>query len=128
MCTQAVFSWVLNMLGRNSILFGTLALAQVVSMSATPGQAAQNCGSGAHWVQTGSALGAGYCQKNHKHKHNHYVCAIGYHYEGNGRCVRNGKWWTGRRPVEWGPYYEPRNKSGSVTFEGPNGGKVKLKW
>jgi len=116
------------MLGRNSILFGTLALAQVVSMSATPGQAAQNCGSGAHWVQTGSALGAGYCQKNHKHKHNHYVCAIGYHYEGNGRCVRNGKWWTGRRPVEWGPYYEPRNKSGSVTFEGPNGGKVKLKW
>lgn len=69
---------------------------------------------------------------NHHHDHHqhgdHFVCAIGYHYAGNGRCVRNGPWWTGRRPVEWGPYYEPRGKSGSVSFEGPNGGQIKLRW
>ena len=66
---------------------------------------------------------------NHEHHHgDHFVSAIGYHYAGHGRCVRNGPWWTGRRPVEWGPYYEPRNKSGSVSFEGPNGGEIKLRW
>ena len=67
-------------------------------------------------------------KKNHHHKHDHYVCALGYHYVGHGRCVRNGEWWTGRRPVEWGPYYEPRGKSGSVSFQGPNGGELKFKW
>ena len=118
------------MLGRTSILLGALGLAQAVSMSGTPVQGAQNCGPGAHWVQTGAGLGSGYCKKNHKHrhKHDHYVCVIGYHYAGNGRCVRNGTWWTGRRPYQWGPYYEPRNKFGSVVFEGPNGGKVKVRW
>ena len=65
-------------------------------------------------------LGAGYCKP--KHRKDHFVCAIGYHYAGRGRCVRNGPWWTGRRPVNWGPHYEPRNKSGSITFEGPHGG------
>ncbi len=70
-------------------------------------------------------LGSGYCKP--KHRKDHFVCAIGYHYAGQGRCVRNGPWWTGRRPVNWGPSYEPRNKSGSVSFEGPNGGQIKLK-
>ena len=118
------------MLGRTTALLGALAAAQAVSLGALPGQAAQNCGAGAHWVQTGPALGAGYCKQNHKHKHkhNHYVCALGYHFVGNGRCVRNGKWWTGGRPVEWGPYYEPVHKSGSVSFQGPNGGEFKFKW
>ena len=114
------------MLGRTTALLGALAAAQAVSLGALPGQAAQNCGAGAHWVQTGPALGAGYCKQNHKH--NHYVCALGYHFVGNGRCVRNGKWWTDGRPVEWGPYYEPRHKSGSVSFQGPNGGEFKFKW
>ena len=116
------------MLRRTSALVGALAAAQAVSMSALPGQAAVNCGAGAHWVHTGPGLGAGYCKKNHHHKHDHYVCALGYHFVGNGRCVRNGKWWTGNRPVEWGPYYEPQNKSGSVSFQGPNGGEIKFKW
>lgn len=116
------------MLGRTTAFLAALASAQIVSIGALPGQAAQNCGAGAHWVQTGQGLGAGYCEKHNKHKHDHYVCALGYHFVGNGRCVRNGKWWAGRRPVEWGPYYEPRNKSGSVSFQGPNGGEIKLKW
>ena len=103
-----------------------VALAQSLSVGVLPGQAAQNCGPGAHWVQTGPMLGAGYCKP--KHRKDHFVCAIGYHYAGQGRCVRNGPWWEGRRPVNWGPYYEPRNKQGSVTFEGPNGGEIKLKW
>jgi len=66
--------------------------------------------------------------KHHHDHHNHFVCALGYHYAGNGRCVRNGPWWDGGRPVNWGPYYEPRNKAGSVSFEGPNGGEIKLRW
>ena len=116
------------MLGRISALVGALAAAQEVSMSALPGQAAQNCGAESHWVQTGPSLGAGYCKKNHHQEHDHYVCALGYHFVGNGRCVRNGKWWKGKRPVEWGPYYEPQHKSGSVSFQGPNGGEIKFKW
>ena len=121
-------SGMLFMLGRISAFFAALASAQIASLGALPAQAAQHCGAGAHWVQTGPALGAGYCINNHHHKHDHYVCALGYHYVGNGRCVRNGEWWTGRRPVEWGPYYEPRGKSGSVSFQGPNGGELKFKW
>jgi hypothetical protein len=115
------------MLGRISALVGVLAAAQAVSMSALPGQAAQNCGAESHWVQTGPSLGAGYCKKSHHQEHDHYVCALGYHIVGNGRYVRNGKWWTGKRPVEWGPYYEPQHKSGSVSFQGPNGGEIKFK-
>ena len=65
---------------------------------------------------------------HHHDHHNHFVCALGYHYAGHGRCVRNGPWWEGNRPVNWGPYYEPRRKAGSVTFEGPKGGEIKLKW
>ncbi len=100
--------------------------AQLITISGLPARGAQNCGPDAHWVQTGSALGAGYCKP--KHRRDHQVCAIGYHYEGRGRCRRNGPWWTGRRPINWGPYYEPREASGGVTFEGPNGGKIKVKW
>ena len=116
------------MLGRRSAFVAALAAVQAVSIGAQPAHAAQNCGAGGHWIQTGPALGAGYCKQHHKHNHDHYVCAIGYHFAGNGRCVRNGTWWTGRRPVEWGPYYEPRNKSGSVSFQGPHGGEIQLTW
>lgn len=123
------------MLQRLPVFCAVWAAASAVCMGAVPAQAAQNCGQGAHWVQTGPALGAGYCtanhhhhKKHHHHNHDHYVCALGYHYAGHGRCVRNGEWWTGGRPVEWGPYYEPRNKSGSVSFQGPNGGEVKVRW
>ena len=66
----------------------------------------------------------GFCKT--KHRKDHYVRALGDHYAGKGRCVRNGPSWTGRRSVEWGPYYEPRNQSGSVTFEGPHGERLKL--
>ena len=102
----------LRMLRLRSALAVTFAAAQVSLLSSLPGQAHNH---------------------DHHHHHNHhhgdhYVCAIGYHFAGNGRCVRNGPWWTGRRPVEWGPYYEPRRKSGSVSFEGPNGGEIKLRW
>ena len=110
----------------NSLTAFVFAVAQTFTIGVLPGQAAQNCGPGAHWVQTGAMLGAGYCKP--KHRKDHFVCAIGYHYAGEGRCVRNGPWWKGARPVEWGPSYEPRNKSGSVSFEGPNGGQIKLRW
>ena len=100
------------------------AAAQVFTFGALPGQAAQNGCPEAHWVQTGALLGAGFCTT--KHRKHHYVRALGDHYAGKGRCVRNGPWWTGRRSVEWGPYYEPRNQSGSVTFEGPHGERLKL--
>ena len=115
------------MLCRISAVFAALVSAQIASFGASPAEAAQHCGDWAHWVQTGPALGAGYCKKT-PYKYDHYVSALGYHYVGNARCVRNGSWWTGRRPVEWGPYYERRHKSGSVSFQGPNGGELKLKW
>ena len=76
----------------------------------------------------GALPGLSHGHHHHEHHGDHYVCAIGYHYVGQGRCVRNGSWWTGLRPVEWGPYYEPRDKSGSVSFEGPNGGEIRLRW
>ena len=114
------------MLRLNSLAAFVFAVAQTFTIGVLPGQTAQNCGPGAHWVQTGAMLGAGYCKPNHRK--DHYVCALGYHYAGEGRCVRNGPWWKGARPVDWGPSYEPRNKSGSVTFEGPNGGQIQLRW
>ena len=116
------------MLGRTTACLAALASVQLAGLGTLPTQAAVNCEPGTHWVQTGPALGAGYCQTNHHGKHDHYVCALGYHFVGHGRCVRNGRWWKGRRPVEWGRYYEPRNKSGGVTFEGTKGEKIKLEW
>ena len=82
----------------------------------------------AQFSMFGALPGLSHGHHHHDHHDDHYVCAIGYHYVGHGRCVRNGSWWTGRRPVEWGPYYEPRDKSGSVSFEGPNGGEIRLRW
>ncbi len=78
------------------------------------------------WVQTGAALGAGYCQP--KGRRDHQVCAIGYHYVGEGVCRRNGEWWNGRRPINWGPEYRPGGADGSVKFEGPNGGTIRVRW
>ena len=123
---QAVGTRMKIMLRFGSPAVAVFAMAQTLTLGVLPSQAAQNCGPHAHWVQTGAGLGSGYCK--HKHHRDHFVCAIGYHYAGQGRCVRNGPWWTGRRPINWGPHYEPRNKSGSVTFEGPNGGEIKLRW
>ena len=52
------------MLCRISAVFAALASAQIASLGASPAEAAQHCGDWAHWVQTGPALGAGYCKKN----------------------------------------------------------------
>ena len=47
-------------------------------------------------------------QKNHSHYHrNHFVCAKGYHDEGDGVCRRNSAWWKHARPVQWDPSYMP---------------------
>jgi len=116
------------MLRRTTACLAALASVQIAGLSTLPSQAAVSCRPGTHWVQTGRALGAGTCQTSHHDKHDHYVCALGYHFVGHGRCVRNGAWWKGRRPVQWGPYYEPRAKSGGVSFEAPNGDVIKLKW
>ena len=78
------------MLGRRSAFVAVLAAVQAVSIGAQPAHAAQNCGAGGHWIQTGPALGAGYCQQHHKHKHDHYLCANGYHFAGSGRCIGMG--------------------------------------
>ena len=61
-------------------------------------------------------------------RRDHQVCAIGYHYAGEGICRRNGDWWDGRRPINWGPEYRPGRADGSVSFEGPNGGKIRVRW
>lgn len=114
------------MLRIGSAAAAMLTVAQIITAASLPAQAIENCGADAHWVQTGSQLGSGYCKP--KHRRDHQVCAIGYHYAGEGRCARNGPWWTGRRPIDWGPYYEPRNSKGAVTFEGPNGGEIKVRW
>ena len=55
-----------------------------------PGQAAQNCGSGADWVQTGQMLGAGYCKP--KHRKDHVVCVLDDLDADEDRCVRNSLW------------------------------------
>ena len=47
------------------LLLGGAALALAV----VPTQAAQNCGPDAHWVQTGSGLGAGYCKPKRRRDH-----------------------------------------------------------
>ena len=122
--TLGVWRYLMSRIGSAAAVF--VAATQLITIGGLPARGAQNCGADAHWVQTGSALGAGYCKP--KHRRDHQVCAIGYHYEGRGRCRRNGPWWTGRRPINWGPYYEPREASGGVTFEVPNGGKIKVKW
>ena len=56
------------------------------------------------------------------------VIIIGYHYVGEGVCRRNGEWWNGRRPINWGPEYRPGGADGSVKFEGPNGGTIRVRW
>ena len=105
----------------------TLLLSASTLMLATSAtQAAQNCGPNARWIQTGAALGAGYCQPIGRR--DHQVCAIGYHYAGEGICRRNGDWWNGRRPINWGPEYRPGRADGSVMFEGPNGGSIRVRW
>jgi len=48
------------MLRSNSLTAFVFAVAQTFTIGVLPGQAAQNCGPGAHWVQTGAMLGAGY--------------------------------------------------------------------
>ena len=108
------------------VAIACFAALQSLSISGAPASAAQNCGPGWHWVQTGSAYGAGYCKP--KHRRDHQVCAIGYHYEGDGVCRRNGSWWSGRRPIDWGPRYEPGRPEGGVTFRGPNGGDIRVRW
>ena len=105
-----------------TLLLGASALVMIPNST----QAAQNCGPHARWVQTGPALGAGYCQP--KGRRDHQVCAIGYHYAGEGICRRNGDWWNGRRPINWGPEYRPGRADGSVSFEDPNGGKIRVSW
>jgi hypothetical protein len=100
--------------------------ASTLMLMPNPTQAAQDCGPNARWVQTGAALGAGYCQP--KGRRDHQVCAIGYHYVGEGVCRRNGEWWNGRRPINWGPEYRPGGADGSVKFEGPNGGTIRVRW
>ena len=105
-----------------TLLLGASALMLIPNAT----QAAQNCGPDARWVQTGAALGAGYCQP--KGRRDHQVCAIGYHYAGEGICRRNGDWWDGRRPINWGPEYRPGRADGSVSFEAPNGGKIRVRW
>ena len=59
------------MLSLRSPAIALVALAQSFSVGVLPGQAAQNCGPGAHWVQTGPMLGAGYCKP--KHHKDHFV-------------------------------------------------------
>ena len=52
----------------------------------------------------------------------------GYHYEGRGVCKRNGDWWQGRRSIDWGPRYQPQRPEGGVSFQGPNGGEIRVRW
>ena len=107
-------------------LMPLLLAGAALALAVVPTQAAQNCGPDAHWVQTGSGLGAGYCKP--KRRRDHQVCAIGYHYAGEGVCRRNGAWWTGPRPIEWGHEYRPGDPKGSLSFEGPHGGRIQLSW
>ena len=104
------------------LLLGGAALV----LGVVPSRAAQHCGPEAHWVQTGPALGAGYCKP--KRRRDHQVCAIGYHYAGEGVCRRNGEWWSGPRPIEWGPEYRPGGPEGRMSFEGPHGGRIQVSW
>ena len=67
-------------------------------------------------------------QKNHAHHHrNHFVCAKGYHYEGDGVCRKNGDWWKHARPGQWGPAYMPSPR-GDVVIDRPNGSGVNISW
>ena len=34
----------------------------------------------------------------------------------------------GRRPINWGPRYEHQKPQGGVTFQGPNGGDIRVRW
>ena len=52
-----------------------------------------------------------------KHHHDHYVCAIGYHYVGDGVCSRNGFWYQGRRH-ERGLEYRPEPRRTVELFDG----------
>ena len=114
------------MLKVKHVAMACCAALQSLSFAGLPVSAAQNCGPNRHWVQTGEGYGAGYCKP--KHRRDHQVCAIGYHYEGGGVCRRNGDWWQGRRPINWGPRYEPQRPEGGVTFQGPNGGNIRVRW
>ena len=115
-----------NMLRPNPVAIGFFAAVQVMAIGTAPAHAAQNCGPNARWIQTGSLMGAGYCKP--KGRRDHQVCAIGYHYEGRGVCARNGDWWQGRRPINWGARYQPQGPEGGVTFQGPNGGNIRVNW
>ena len=108
------------------VAIACFAAMQSLSFAGLPVSAAQNCGPNRHWVQTGEGYGSGYCKP--KKRRDHQVCAIGYHYEGRGVCKRNGDWWKGRRPINWGPRYEPQKPEGAVTFKGPNGGDIRVRW
>ena len=46
-------------------------------------------------------------EKSLHHHRNHFVCAKGYHNEGDGVCRRNSAWWKHARPVQWDPSYMP---------------------
>ena len=130
-----LYCWSVRLWGGQPVVVELSAMARVMPLllggaalvlAVVPTQAAQNCGPDAHWVQTGSALGAGYCKP--KGRRDHQVCAIGYHYAGKGVCRRNGPWWTGPRPIEWGHEYRPGDPKGSLSFEGPHGGRIQLRW
>ena len=108
------------------VAIACFAAMQSLSFAGLPVSAAQNCGPNRHWVQTGEGYGSGYCKP--KKRRDHQVCAIGYHYEGRGVCKRNGDWWKGRRPINWGARYEPQKPKGGVTFKGPNGGDIRVRW
>ena len=114
------------MLKVEHVAIACFAALQSLSFAGLPVSAAQNCGPNRHWVQTGAGYGSGYCKP--KKRRDHQVCAIGYHYEGRGVCKRNGDWWQGRRPINWGPRYEPQRPEGGVTFRGPNGGDIRVRW
>ena len=50
-------------------------------------------------------------------KHHHDVCAICYHYVGDGVCRRNGLWYQGRRH-ERGLEYRPEPRGNVELFDG----------
>lgn len=51
------------------------------------------------------------------HHHDHYVCAIAYHYVGDGVCRRNRLWYQGRRH-ERGLEYRPEPIGSVELFDG----------